>query len=211
VLPVAEPHHEDLQPMPILSAEPAIFPEGLLGSPPLPTRNNARWYVLHTRPRQEKSLARELYNKECPFFLPLLPRRLRVRGKILTSHVPLFSGYVFLLHSADERSQALATRRVVRTIAVADQEQLWHDLRQVTQLLASGSAVEHERQLAPGALVEIRDGPLSGLRGKVLRSSSGRRFVVQVNFIQQGASVLIDDVSLVRVDESPPRTVAGVA
>jgi hypothetical protein len=39
------------------------------------------------------------------------------------------------------------------------------------------------------------------------RSSSGLRFVVQVSFIQQGASVLLDDVSLVRVDESPAITV----
>ena len=32
-----------------------------------------------------------------------------------------------------------------------------------------------------------RSGPLAGLKGKILRTASGRRFVVEVDFIQQGA------------------------
>jgi hypothetical protein len=42
----------------------------------------------------------------------------------------------------------------------------------------------------------------SGLKGRIKRTASGRRFVVQVDFIQQGASVLLDDFALARIDES---------
>jgi hypothetical protein len=40
---------------------------------------------------------------------------------------------------------------------------------------------------------------LAGLRGVILKSSSGNRFVVQVNFIQRGASVLVEGNTLERL------------
>jgi transcription antitermination factor NusG len=138
-----------------------------------------------------------------PFYLPLARRRLRVRGRPLTSFVPLFPGYLFLLADRDERVAALATRRVVRTLEVADQEGLWRDLRQIYQLIASGAPVTPEDKLVPGAAVEIRCGPLAGLRGVIVRAASGHRFVVQVDFIQRGASVLIDEATLTPIDAAP--------
>jgi hypothetical protein len=47
-----------------------------------------------------------------------------------------------------------------------------------------------------GATVEIRHGALAGLKGKIIRAASGNRFVVQIDFIQQGASVLLDGFCL---------------
>src|SRR5262249_8802784 len=82
--------------MPILHARPAVFPEDLLiqtDSSQLPA---GCWTVLHARPRQEKSLARDLLDKELPFFLPLFPRSLVIRGRKMTAHLPLFDGYLFL-------------------------------------------------------------------------------------------------------------------
>ena len=46
--------------MPILSAEATLFPESLFEA----TRPaGAAWWVFHTKPRQEKSLARHLHEK----------------------------------------------------------------------------------------------------------------------------------------------------
>ena len=36
----------------------------------------------------------------------------------------------------------------------------------------------------------------AGLKGKIIRVATGRRFVVQVDFIQQGASVVLDDFAV---------------
>ena len=187
--------------MPILPAEPDVFP-GELFDVELSVRSErptqARdWWVLHTRPRQEKSLARRLFAQEVPFYLPTVARRCRVRGRVLTAQVPLFPGYLFLWGDAAERQSALATNRVVRALVVAEQPRLWDDLRQINRLLAAGLPVTPEDRLAPGARVEIAQGPLAGLRGTISRTASGRRFVVQVDFIQRGASVMLDDFALV--------------
>jgi transcriptional antiterminator RfaH len=185
--------------MPILPAEPTTFPEGLLEAPLAPELADRLWWVLHTRARQEKALGRQLREHRAPYFLPLTRRRLMVRGRPLTSFVPLFTGYVFLLADDGERLAALGTGRVVQSLPVPDQGRLWDQLRQILRLLAAGRPVASVERLAPGAMVEIRSGPLAGLRGKVLQTSSERRFVVQVDFIQRGASVVLEGCDLVRV------------
>ena len=186
--------------MPVLSREADLFPECLFDPAQRAELGERLWWVMHTRPRQEKSLARELYTRQTPFYLPVIPRRWRSRGRVMTSHVPLFSGYVFVLADGEERVATLGTHRVVRSLEVPDQEGLWGDLRQIEQLLASGAPVTPEDRFQPGTTVEIRRGPLAGLRGTILRGASGRRFVVQVNFIQRGASVLLDDFDLAELN-----------
>ena len=191
-------------PMPILPSEPNRFPEGLFLDTNLVVSGRL-WHVLHTRPRQEKSLARYLLHRSIPFYLPLISRRRRSGGRTLTSYVPLFSGYVFLLGDGAERLDALSTHRVARSLPVLDQPGVWRDLRQIDCLIASGAPVTPEDRLQPGMAVEIQSGPLAGLRGKIIRSASGRRFVVQVDFIQKGASALLDDYVLVKAKDDLDR------
>ena len=48
----------------------------------------------------------------------------------------------------------------------------------------------------PGNRVRVRRGPLAGLEGAVLVRRGQTRLLVQVNFLQKGASVEIDDFLL---------------
>jgi transcription antitermination factor NusG len=187
--------------MPVLSLEPDLYPERLLSEAVIEEDTERVWWVLHTRPRQEKSLVRQLHRAQIPYYLPLIPRRWRLRGRMMTSHLPLFPSYVFLFGDREERVGALSTNRIVRSLDVPDQGALWRDLRQIHRLIAAGMPITPESQLTSGMTVEITSGPLAGLRGRILRSASGRRFVVQIDFIQRGASVVLDDFTLARVED----------
>jgi transcriptional antiterminator RfaH len=187
--------------MPVLSPELDLYPDELLSEREPDHEGERVWWVLHTKPRQEKSLVRQLHRSRIPYYLPLIARRWRLRGRIMTSHLPLFPSYVFLRGDRQERVSALSTNRVVRSLEVADQVGLSRDLRQIRRLIAAGLPIAPENRLTSGTLVEITSGPLAGLRGKILRSASGNRFVVQIDFIQQGASVVLDDFTLARVDD----------
>jgi transcriptional antiterminator RfaH len=183
--------------MPILAAEPDRCPADLFErSADAPSRS---WRVLHSKPRQEKSLARYLHAAGLQYYLPLIARRNRIRGRIITSRVPLFTSYVFLRADPAERVLALASNRVVQVLEVGDQNRLLRDLRQIDTLLGSGAPIAPEARLAPGDEVEVTSGPLAGLSGTIVRTASGRRFVVKVDFIQQGASVMLDDFALIPV------------
>jgi transcriptional antiterminator RfaH len=178
--------------MPILPAEPEVFPPELL-DPTAATDPDRSWFVLHTKPRQEKSLARQLLADRVPFYLPCLPHRTQSRGRIFTSRVPLFPGYLFLLGNTEERFRSDMTNRVANAIAVPDQARLWCDLRQVKRLLDCGRPVTPEVRLTPGDTVTIQSGPLLGLTGTVVRVAGNRKLLVRVDFIQKGASIELDD------------------
>lgn len=179
--------------MPVLPLEPFVFPEVLFGQPPpYRTDESQRWWVLHTRPRAEKTLARNLLKSQIPFFLPLYQSARRFRGRVVTSHLPLFPGYLFLLGDNQARIHALTTNTVVQTLKVEDQDKLHADLARVFHLMASGAPLSPEERLPPGTPIEITAGPLAGLEGKIIRHGKRLKLFVEVQFLQRGASVEID-------------------
>src|SRR5262249_14411581 len=181
--------------MPILPAEPALFPDDVLDVPVGQT-TGVEWRVLHTKPRQEKGLARDLLAREVPFFLPTVRRAHRSGGRFRVAEVPLFDGYVFLRADRDQYLDALDTGRVVRALVVKDQAGLVTDLRGLRALIGLGRTVERERELRTGQLVEITAGPLAGMCGTVVRAAAGAKFVVAVDFIREGASVTCEGMTL---------------
>jgi transcription antitermination factor NusG len=147
--------------------------------------------------RREKELMRRLRKTGIDFYCPLIPRRNRAAsGRVRTSYLPLFPGYVFLCGNDDARQVALSTQCVSRTIPVADTELLVHDLRQVQQLIASGVPLSPEGRIQPGHMVRVKNGPLMGIEGTVAKRFTGDRLIISVQFLQQGASVAIDDFSV---------------
>jgi transcription antitermination factor NusG len=185
--------------VPILKQEPSLFPETLLEEC-LEDNIDRRWWVIYTKARQEKSLARELLAFRIPFYLPLIKKTSVVRGRRRTSFVPLFSGYVFLHAAEAERVKSMTTNRTSRILTVNDPEQLVFDLKQLRRLIDSNAPLCVEQKLAPGDKVRVKQGALMGLEGTVLVRRGVTRLLVRVNFLQQGASVEIDDYLMERLD-----------
>ena len=198
--------------MPILAAEISIFPSDLFESSLLFENGdlfeNASadqcdrcWWAIYTKSRQEKALARQLLAHEIPFYLPLVPKDRRTRGRRVRSYAPLFAGYVFLLGTEEERVRALTTNRISRVLPITDQERLCHDLRQVRHLIDTDAPLTIERRLMPGRRVRVKTGAMMGLEGTVISRRGDCRLLVAVNFLQQGASVAIDDFMLEPLDD----------
>lgn len=206
------PHAAELEPgnkgrsMPILSAEITIFPDDLFANPTFAEEVSAEagkpcWWAIYTKSRQEKSLARQLLAHKLPFYLPLIPKDRSVRGRRTRSYVPLFAGYVFLFGNEEDRTHALTTNRISRTLPIADQAGLYRDLRQVCHLIATDAPLTIERRLMPGRRVRVKSGAMMGLEGTVISRRGDCRLLLAVNFLQQGASVAIDDFMLEPLDD----------
>lgn len=181
--------------MPILGDETNVFPETLLDES-FGDETERQWWVLYTKSKQEKAIARELLAQEVPFYLPLVTKLTYVRGKGVPSRKPLFAGYVFLFGTDEERVLGLKTNRISRVLPVDDPEQLQRELGDLERLIRSGAPLTIEARLAPGRPVRIRSGPLEGLEGTVITRRGQTRLLVSVQFLQQGASVEIDDYML---------------
>ena len=180
--------------MPILPAEPDIFPDDLWDEVAGRHDPSMRWYCLHAKPRQEKAVARELRAQQVAFYLPQVVREDRTpAGRKIRSIIPLFLGYLFLLGDDRQRLVALKGNRLVRVLEVADQGGLVHDLRQVHRMLRSGLTIEPEPAAPVGGRVRIASGPLAGLEGTVVRRGKHDHFVAVVKILGLGATVALED------------------
>jgi transcriptional antiterminator RfaH len=187
--------------VPVLDAEPTAFPELLLAddaaAPDVSGADGRIWQVVYTMSRREKVLARHLAAESIPFYLPQAEIRKKApSGKKFTVHQPLFPGYLFLYADPTERVEALKSNAISRFVPVDDPIGLVQDLTRVRRLLESGIPVGLEPKLVAGQRVEIKSGPLRGIIGTVVREGTQHRFVVSVNFLQQGAFVEFDDFDL---------------
>jgi transcriptional antiterminator RfaH len=178
--------------MPLLPLEPFLSSEELLQRPAPDFDSPERWWVLHTRPRAEKSLARHCLRRDLPFFLPVYHRKWRCRGRMQTSHLPLFPGYLFLHGNGETRLAVLESNLVAQVIPVVDQSQLHEDLARVNNLITSDMSLTPHGRLEPGTPVRVTGGPLAGLEGKIVRHAKNTVFVVEVRFLQQGVSVQLE-------------------
>src|SRR5207248_10135983 len=177
--------------MPLLPPETTLYPSDLLARPADPGAE-ARWWVIHTRPRAEKNLARKLLAHRLGFFLPTRHQTWRSNGRLFGSHLPLFPGYVFLHARPEDRGYVLSTRMVANFLPVPDQDELTEDLQRVHRILSAGLPVEHQLALPPGTPVEVVDGVLQGLTGTVVRSGRRTGVYIQVRLIGQGVLVELD-------------------
>lgn len=182
--------------MPILPRQLDLFPTDLLDQE-CGGGTGARWLAFYTVARREKDLMRKLEAAGVPFYGPLIRRRLRSPGgRTRWSHVPLFPGYVFSLADDDQRRVALATNTIARWIPVTDEVMLVRDLRTVKRLIDADRPLTPEARLEPGDPVRVRSGPLRGIEGAVLRRRGVERLLVAVRFLNQGASIELEDVDL---------------
>lgn len=186
--------------MPILPKQRDIFPGDLLDGDVGGQAESGHWVAFYTLARREKDLMRKLEAVGIPFYAPLVRRRLHsAGGRVRSSFVPLFPGYVFARVDDDQRRAALATNTIARWLSIPDERMLVSDLRAIKRLIDTERPLTPEARIEPGQPVRVRSGPLRGLEGMVVQRRGEERLLVAVRFLNQGASIELEDVDLERL------------
>ena len=73
------------------------------------------------------------------------------------------------------------------------------EIEGVRRILESTLPHNPHPSIQKGSLVEVIHGPLTGLRGTMIREGARTRFVISVNLIGQGVSVELDAADLVPI------------
>lgn len=171
--------------MPILSKESDIFPNDLFD---LPTET-APWEIAHLRSRQEKTVARLLYDARKPFYLPQVKHTTKSAARTSVSHLPLFPGYIFVRRVDGLRETLHRTHAVAQMLDVPDQSQLSSELFQIRELQASGAMLTPTVELMPGDAVRIEEGAFSGYTGIVVRERGSLRLIVSIAILNKAVEV----------------------
>jgi len=158
------------------------------------------WFVLHTKSRQEKALAKDLGAMGIACYLPLMKHARLHGGRRKVVEEPLFSGYVFLRGTTDEAYEADRTKRVAHIIRVQNQERFDWELNNIRLALECKAPLDPYPHLSRGRKVEVRSGPFRGLQGVIEGRGSQMRLVLQVEVLGRAVSMEIDGSIVEAVD-----------
>ena len=142
---------------------------------------------------------RALYARDVPYYLPLVTRKSLSRGRTRVAQVTLFPGYVFVCGTEEDRLSVLRTNRALTVRPAPDGERLRADLRRFYELISAGAPLLPEARLIAGERVRVKAGPFRDQEGIVIRRNGKTRLLIAIDYLQQGASLEVDDCLLERV------------
>lgn len=146
---------------------------------------NAKWHVLHVKPRREKKVAEFCELAKLDHYLPLREESKIYQRRRVTVQKCVFPGYLFAAFDADGRLQLLKTNNIVRILEPPDQQELIHELDQVRAALEVDPTLGAGKALQAGRVVRITGGPFRGIEGKI-QSLKGKSMVcLNVDMIGQ--------------------------
>ncbi len=137
----------------------------------------SKWYVIQTKPKKEHDVLRRLNAAGMEVFLP--------RMRTLTSHKPIFPGYVFLRTDLAQSGRLWLirySRGVSKLLGGEEGPQTIADvfIETMKEQTRDGSILEQDLLFGEGDKVHVKRGILQDLRGIILRnlSESGRVKVI---------------------------------
>ena len=156
------------------------------------------WYAAYTRAQHEKSVARQLELRAIESFLPLYEKMSRWKDRRVKLELPLFSGYVFVRMTLEEKVRVLQVPGVVRLVGFGGQ--LASLPEEEMEALRSGLSGALHAEPCPylqvGSRIRLKSGPLRGMQGVLLKKKSGYRFVISFELIQRSIAVEVDAVDV---------------
>jgi transcription antitermination factor NusG len=142
------------------------------------------WYVIHTKPRNEKKVFEQLIKKEIEVFLPLIQtvRYWSDRKKKLM--VPLFPGYIFVNTNEKDRIKAISNTYGALRYVLFQKRPAIVSNKEIINIKLSLQVPEkikiEEKHIMEGDLVEITGGIFKGLSGYIKEVRGHYKIIVNI-------------------------------
>jgi transcription antitermination factor NusG len=166
------------------------------------------WLAIQVRSGWELRTAEALRASGYEEFVPLYLQKRQKAGIARTVSVPLFTGYVFFRFEARNPRPVLFIPGVIRFVGTGNSP-VPIEKEEIDSLrIASRARVNWGPYpfLEFGETVEIHNGPLSGLKGKITRFKNKNRLIITVNLIQESVFVEVEEDDVRRI---PPHELSA--
>ena len=166
-----------------------------------------RWFAIQTRSRHEKVVESQLELRQVEHFLPMMKRVSQWTDRKKEIRVPLFAGYCFARLSLEARVPVLQSRGVVRVVGSTGRPEPIPDeeIESLKRLISNSRNYICHPYLKEGILVEVINGPMQGVKGRLIRGARNSRLVLSISLIQRSVSIEIDadDVTVISDNQNP--------
>lgn len=161
------------------------------------------WYLVHTKPRQEKCALQNLEQQGYQCYLPtLLAERLR-QGSLTVRDEPLFPRYLFIRLGQGQTAQSWApirsTRGVSRLVSFGVEPAKVDDrLIEILRTREAAAQAEPERLFKSGERVKLTDCAFVGLEAIYQMADGDQRVIVLIELMNQSVAMRVAPASLQR-------------
>jgi len=155
----------------------------------------SQWFAIWTRSRHEQVVREQLDQKHVEAFLPTITRWSRWKDRRKKVDWPLFPGYCFARFDPADALPILKCTGVVNIVSFEGKPAPIKDyeLDSIRLLVASELQFDPCPMIHEGMMVEVVNGPLRGVVGRLLRKDAPKaRLVLSVDLIGQAVSVEVD-------------------
>ena len=154
------------------------------------------WFLVHTKPRQEKSALQNLEQQGYQCYLPMLVTEKLRQGNLALADGPLFPRYLFIRlglgHTAKGWAPIRSTKGVSRLVSFgvepAKVDDHLIDLLRDQELSVQA---EPERLFNPGERVVLTDGAFGGLEGLYQMANGDQRVIVLIELLSKSVSLSV--------------------
>lgn len=164
--------------------------------PARPDPAQIHWYLIHTKPRQERRALENLERQGYPCYLPMFPVQKIRRAKLTTVEESLFPRYLFI--QLDIGPQGLDWGPIRSTMGVSRLVRFGVEAAKVDQRVINFLR-EHENTLrtasaehfTPGERLTVLDGPFAGLEAIFQITDGEKRVIVLIEMLSQQVKVVV--------------------
>jgi transcriptional antiterminator RfaH len=159
------------------------------------------WYLIHTKPKQEKCALFNLQQQGYECYLPTFSAEKLRHGGLSIHEEPLFPRYLFIRLGLQETSKSWgpirSTRGVSRLVCFGPEPAKMDD-RLVEHLKKKEFAAHYApaRLFVPGQRVCLTDGPFVGIEGVFQMDEGARRAMVLIELLSKPVSLRVSSSSL---------------
>lgn len=159
------------------------------------------WYLLQTKPRQEKRAFENLQRQNYQCYLPTIPSERLRNGNLTVTDEPLFPRYLFIRLGLGDSSKSWApirsTQGVSRLVSFGvEPARVDDDLIESLRINETLLQAEPKRFFQPGERVYLTEGPFAGIEGIYQISDGERRVMVLIELLNKPLVVGIAPSSL---------------
>ncbi|MDW3192220.1 MAG: UpxY family transcription antiterminator [Cytophagales bacterium] len=151
------------------------------------------WYVVHTTPQREKTVANQISNLGMEFFLPTYKTVRQWSDRKKKVELPLFPNYVFVHTSERERHLLFSISNLVQFVSFESKPVKVRDteIEAVKRILDADDDLEvgMANYFETGSKVRIARGQLAGLEGRVLKQNGKSRLLIRIDELQKAFSI----------------------
>ena len=139
------------------------------------------WYVIRTKPHQERRAEFYLRQLSIETFLPLLRQNKRIRRQEKTVVEPLFPRYLFARFDINDRYRAVNyARGVLKIVEFGLKPAVVSEplIEAIRERLEDGYVTPKTERFQKGQIVQIKGGPLTGLEAVFIREMTDQHRVL---------------------------------